>query len=111
MEPNLALEYIITHVFCPLRLPGGDDHSLPNDQALMEAVIDAAHAYTHVVADAGQSEWHPIEKMLENLGATVPSAKFDRKRVLAQLSRMQRGGTRSTFVTRVAWPLMIRMTQ
>ncbi|KAF8439804.1 hypothetical protein L210DRAFT_3540380 [Boletus edulis BED1] len=98
MEPNLALEYIITHVFCPLRLPGGDDHSIPNDQALMEAVIDAAHAYTHVVTDAGQSEWRPIEKMLENLGATVPSAKFDRKRVMAQLSRMQRGDVLAFYI-------------
>ncbi|KAG6375284.1 hypothetical protein JVT61DRAFT_3506 [Boletus reticuloceps] len=102
METNIALEYIITHVFCPLRLPGADDHSFPNDQALIEAVVDAAHAYTRVVADAGHSEWHSIANMLENLGVTVQSAKLDTGRVMSQLSDMQQGGTCPKFVTHLA---------
>ncbi|KAF8425082.1 hypothetical protein L210DRAFT_3567617, partial [Boletus edulis BED1] len=98
MEANLALEYIITHVFCPLRLPGADDHSFPNDQALIEAVVDAAHAYTRVVADASHSEWHSIENMLENLSATVRSAKLDTGLVMSQLDSMQQGGVLAFFI-------------
>ena len=97
MDADLALEYIITHVFCPLRLPGVDDHTFSNDQALIGAVLDAAQAYTRVVADAGQPEWPPIERMLENLGATVQSSRLDKRRVFSQLSRMQPGGMRSSF--------------
>ena len=92
MDADLALEYIITHVFCPLRLPGIDDHTFSNDQALIGAVLDAAQAYTRVVADAGQSEWPPIERMLENLGVTIQSARLDKCHVFSQLSRMQPGG-------------------
>ena len=97
MDTDIALEYIITDVFCPLRLPGVDDHTFPNDHALIKAVLDAAQAYTRVVADAAQSEWPHIEKMLENLGATVQSARLDKSRVVSQLSRMQPGGMRSSF--------------
>ncbi|KAF8554287.1 hypothetical protein OG21DRAFT_1522569 [Imleria badia] len=98
MEANLALKYIITHVFCPLRLPGADDHSYPNDQALIAAVVAAANAYTCVVAVAGQSQWPPIARMLENLAATVQSAKLDKNRVISQLSRMQPGDVVSFFI-------------
>lgn len=103
MDANLALEYIITHVFCPLRLPGVDDHTFPNEHALIGVVLDAAQAYTRVVADAGQSEWPPIERMLQNLGVTVQSARLDKNCVILQLSRMQPGGMRSSFYT----PLVI----
>jgi hypothetical protein len=103
MDTNLTLEYIITHVFCPLRLPGADDHTFPNDHALIGTVLDAAQAYTRAIADAGQSEWPPIERMLGNLGVTVQSARLDKNRVISQLGRMQPGGMRSSFDT----PLVI----
>ncbi|KAG6369459.1 hypothetical protein JVT61DRAFT_14829 [Boletus reticuloceps] len=98
MEPNPALEYIITHVFCPPRLPGAVDHSSSNDRALIKAVVDAAHAYTPVVAIAGQSEWYFIEKMLEKLGVTVKSARLDRNHIVSQLSAMQHGDVLVFFI-------------
>ncbi|KAF8550880.1 hypothetical protein OG21DRAFT_1544655 [Imleria badia] len=86
MEANLSLEYIITHVFCPLRLPGADNHTHANDQKLIAAVVNAANEYTRVVADAGQSKWPHIARMLENLAATVQSARLNKNRVISQLS-------------------------
>jgi hypothetical protein len=98
MDANFTLEYIITHVFCPLRLPDVVDHAFSNDHDLIRAVLDAAQVYsTRVDADAGQSEWPPIERMLENLGMTVQSARLDKRRVISQLSRMQPGGLCSNF--------------
>lgn len=93
-EDNPPLEYIITHVFCPPRLPCADDHSTVNDHALIRAVVGAANAYTQVV---DQPEWPPIAKMLENLAANVQSPRLDKKRVISQLNRMRTGGTRSIF--------------
>ncbi|KAF8550875.1 hypothetical protein OG21DRAFT_1605625 [Imleria badia] len=98
MEANLALEYIITHVFCPLRLPGADDHTYANDQELIAAVVDAANEYSRVVADTGQSEWPAIARMLENLAATVQSARLDINRVISQLEKMQSGDVLSFFI-------------
>ncbi|KAH0834181.1 hypothetical protein J3R83DRAFT_11490 [Lanmaoa asiatica] len=63
MDTNLdALEYIITHVFCPLRLPGEDDHCLPGDQALVGSVVAAARAFTNVASNATLPEWPAIER-------------------------------------------------
>ncbi|KAF8554288.1 hypothetical protein OG21DRAFT_1497164 [Imleria badia] len=98
LEANLALEYIITHVFCPLRLPGADDHTYANDQELIAAVVDAANEYSRVVADTGQSEWPAIARMLENLAATVQSARLDINRVISQLEKMQSGDVLSFFI-------------
>ena len=110
METNLALEYIITHVFCPLRLPGEDDDAFLNGQALITAVVDAANAYTRVAANTGQSEWPPIAKMLENLATTVQSGKLDKNRVIAQFRGMQPGGTRSSSI-RVSRLLTTRISR
>ena len=49
--------------------------------------------------------------MLENLGATIQSVRLDKNRVVSQLSRMQRGGTRSSFDMPLVVADMIQITR
>ncbi|KAF9235916.1 hypothetical protein BU15DRAFT_64461 [Melanogaster broomeanus] len=71
-DPDIDdLTYLVTHVFCPLRLPSEDDHSIPNDLALSEAVFSSASAYAEHVCDARKPEWNRILKMLHNLSITM----------------------------------------
>ncbi|KAF9235920.1 hypothetical protein BU15DRAFT_89398 [Melanogaster broomeanus] len=72
-----ALEYIITHVFCPLRLPDGDDHTVNHDHALSGAIW-APH-------------WNRITRMLDNLSATMRFETMDAGRVTSQLNSMEVG--------------------
>lgn len=108
-DHSLALEYITMHVFCPLRLPGADDHTHAGDQALIGAVVDAANAYSHV-ADAGQSKWPHIQKMLESLAVTVPFPRLNKNRVVSQLRGMQCGGMH-LIPLRVLWQVTREITR
>ncbi|KAF9235913.1 hypothetical protein BU15DRAFT_77520 [Melanogaster broomeanus] len=85
------LTYLVTHVFCPLRLPSEDDHSIPNDLALSEAVFSSASAYAEHVCDARKPEWKHILKMLQNLSATVDVAELSDQQVESQLGSMDIG--------------------
>ncbi|KIJ64287.1 hypothetical protein HYDPIDRAFT_90985 [Hydnomerulius pinastri MD-312] len=88
-SPNLG--YIITHVFCPLRLPDGDDHSVFRDHALAEAVCAAARAYTAHVSHASSPQWEYITDMLHNLSASVKFVTLEQGQVASQLSAMKTG--------------------
>ncbi|KAH7924414.1 hypothetical protein BV22DRAFT_1013320 [Leucogyrophana mollusca] len=68
-----SLEYIITHVFCPLKLPLHDDHSVANDLALSDAVLQSALVFREHLLPKKQADWDQMERMLENLSATAGS--------------------------------------
>ncbi|KIJ64298.1 hypothetical protein HYDPIDRAFT_90931, partial [Hydnomerulius pinastri MD-312] len=88
-NPNLG--YIVTHVFCPLRLPDGDDYAAHHDHALVEAVCAAARGYSAHVSDANKPQWESITKMLHNLSASMEFDSMDKGQTTSQLRGMQAG--------------------
>jgi len=87
-----ALQYKITHVFCPLQLPDGDDHSLSNDHALSEVAYASACAYAEHVSGSQKSQWQHIVKMLHNFNDTINFEALDESLVISQLLSMGEGG-------------------
>ena len=87
-----ALKYIITHVFFPLQLPDGDDHSIHNDHSLARAIASVAQLHGDHVSKAIAPQWQSISQMLNNLRAVVRFESLDRSRTISQLSDMKVGG-------------------
>ena len=90
-----TLQYKITHVFCPLQLPEGDDHSPHNDCALSEAVYASAQAFAEHLSASAKPQWQRIVRMLHNLNDTMALEALDEKVVAFQLQSMSVGGKRS----------------
>jgi hypothetical protein len=95
-EDLCTLQYIITHVFCPLQLPDGDDHSTRNDRSLAGVVSSAMRLYGDHVDKANLAQWHSISRMLDNLRAIVQFEGLDRSQTISQLSSMNVGGELSS---------------
>ncbi|KAH7882696.1 hypothetical protein F5I97DRAFT_1984083 [Phlebopus sp. FC_14] len=93
-----SLQYIITHVFCPLRLPDGDDHCVASDVAVAEAVCGSARAYAKHVSVANQLQWNSLSKMLYDLGATVCLPTLANDGIVSQISSMAPGHIVSLFI-------------
>jgi hypothetical protein len=87
-----TLQYIVTHVFCPLQFPDGDDHSIHNDRSLAAAVSSVMRLYGDHVDQANMAQWHGITRMLDNMQVTVQFESLDRFQTLSQLSSMNVGG-------------------
>ncbi|KAG0697961.1 hypothetical protein DFH29DRAFT_810975 [Suillus ampliporus] len=82
------LEYIINHVFCPLKLPQRSDHSLENDLALSQEVLDAALAFSDQLPSDKQLLWAGSLKMLQNLKDSIRFSTMSAKEVEYQISTM-----------------------
>ncbi|KAF8127615.1 hypothetical protein EV363DRAFT_1513903 [Boletus edulis] len=67
-----TLQYIVTHVFCPLQLPDGDDYSIYNDRSLVGLVATVARLYSDHVDQTNMPQWHSISRMLDNLREIGP---------------------------------------
>ena len=89
---NRVLKYIITHVFCPLRLPDGDDHNIRNDHYLVRAIATAAYIYSDHVDEANVPQWHSISRMLANLLVMTQSESLDRSQTISWFGSMDVGG-------------------
>ena len=89
---QFGLEYIINHVFCPLKLPQRNDHSLENDLALLQAVVDAALTFNDQLPPYEQLLWMSIMKMLQNLKDSIRFSTLSAKEVESQISAMYNGG-------------------
>ena len=87
-----ALKYIVTHVFCPIQLPDGDDHSINNDCSLAGAIAAATRLYTDHLDKANLPPWHSISRMLDNLRAIFQFESLDGPRTISQLNSMEVGG-------------------
>ncbi|KIJ64286.1 hypothetical protein HYDPIDRAFT_28723 [Hydnomerulius pinastri MD-312] len=85
------LLYILTHVFCPLRLPSEDDHLVSKDLALSEEICAAVGTYGEHVRDADRPEWGRVETMLCNLSATMHSSALRSEQIDSQLKLMVLG--------------------
>ena len=91
-----TLQYIVTHVYCPLQLPDGDDHTIRNDRSLAGAVSAALRLYDNHVDQANLAQWHSVTQMLDNLQTIVQFETLDRFQTFSQLSSMNVGGKRSS---------------
>ena len=87
-----TLKYIVTHVFCPIQLPDGDDNSIRNDCSLAGAIASVARLYTDHLDKADPPLWHSISRMLDDLCAIIQFESLDRSRTTSQLSSMKVGG-------------------
>ncbi|KAG1750373.1 uncharacterized protein EDB91DRAFT_1243950 [Suillus paluster] len=83
-----GLQYIINHVFSPLKLPQGSDHSLKNDLALSQAVVEAAFAFSDKLPADEQLLWMSSLKMLQNLDDSIRFSAMSAKEVESQISTM-----------------------
>ncbi|KAL4078001.1 hypothetical protein J3A83DRAFT_4087181 [Scleroderma citrinum] len=88
---NKTLKYLITHVFCPLQLPDGDDHSLDNDRALSGVAYNAACAYSRHLDGSASAQWESIMEMLRNLDQSMSLEALDEDLLDSQIQFM-RGG-------------------
>ncbi|KAH7912069.1 hypothetical protein BJ138DRAFT_1112671 [Hygrophoropsis aurantiaca] len=86
-----SLEYIINHVFCPLKLPQEDDESTENNFALSTAVSQSALKFREHLLSEDLSRWDQIAKMLTNISATMNYATLPDDIVVSQLQSMQSG--------------------
>ena len=91
-EDLSTLEYIVTHVFCPLQLPNSDDQSVRNDCSLAGAIATAARLHTVHISDSNIPLWDSISRMLDNLRAIVQHQDLDGSLAVSQLHNMNVGG-------------------
>ncbi|KAI6118443.1 hypothetical protein F5141DRAFT_999967 [Pisolithus sp. B1] len=87
----MTLQYTITHVFCPLQLPDGDDYCYSNDLALSEAVYTSAVDYSGNLDDPAKADWECIRKLLRNLHDAMRIHQLEEKTVELQLKSMTSG--------------------
>ncbi|KAI6041743.1 hypothetical protein EDC04DRAFT_2980494 [Pisolithus marmoratus] len=87
----MTLEYNITHVFCPLQLPDGDDHSHSHDIALSEAVCKSAVDYFTRLDSPEKANWECVKKLLQNLCDAMRFSQLEENRVASQLESMTAG--------------------
>ncbi|KAF8439863.1 hypothetical protein L210DRAFT_3540646 [Boletus edulis BED1] len=85
-----TLQYIVTHVFCPLQLPGGDDRSIRHECSLVETIATVLRQYDDRV-EANIPRWHSISRMLDNMQAIVQFESLDRSQTVSQLIGMDVG--------------------
>ncbi|KAG2137478.1 hypothetical protein DEU56DRAFT_736818 [Suillus clintonianus] len=83
-----SLQYLINHVFLPLKLPQRSDHSLENELALSQAVFDAALAFSDQLPSDESLLWTSILKMLRNLKDSIRFSVMSAKEVESQINAM-----------------------
>ena len=64
---NEELNYIVNHVFLPLRLPQKDDSNVRKDALLTEEVLAALRLLQAHIPTQERSEWIPCIKMVGNM--------------------------------------------
>ncbi|KAL4070198.1 hypothetical protein V8B97DRAFT_545635 [Scleroderma yunnanense] len=93
-----TLQYKITHVFFPLELPDGDDHSPSKDRALSEAAYASALAYAEYLSGSEKLEWQHIVGMLHSFNDANASEALGEGFIVSQLQSMGVGDVRTFFI-------------
>ncbi|KAG2112536.1 uncharacterized protein F5147DRAFT_791070, partial [Suillus discolor] len=83
-----SLEYIINHVFLPLKLPQGSDQSPENDLVLSQVVFEAAIAFIDQIPHDKLLLWTSSLKMLRNLKDSIRFSVMSAKEVESQINAM-----------------------
>ncbi|KAI6002350.1 hypothetical protein EDC04DRAFT_3147123 [Pisolithus marmoratus] len=87
----MSLQYRITHIFCPPKLPDGDDHSHSNDLALSEAVCDSAFEFSGHLHYPAKAHWESVKKLLHNLYEAMDLQQLEETLIASQLESMAAG--------------------
>lgn len=87
-----VLEYIITHIFRPIKLPQHSDYTHGNDSSLLDVVLGSARKFVSLLPKDDQEQWSPLLKMLESLAVTMTSPSLAQDVVESQIETMQAGG-------------------
>ncbi|KAG2365786.1 hypothetical protein BDR07DRAFT_1398113 [Suillus spraguei] len=86
-----VLEYIITHIFCPVQLPQHSDYTLDNDRSLLDVALGSARKFVSSLPNHHQEQWSPSLKMLESLAVAMTSPSLNVDVVESQIKSMQVG--------------------
>ncbi|KAG2112417.1 hypothetical protein DEU56DRAFT_935108 [Suillus clintonianus] len=86
-----ALEYIITHIFCPIKLPQHTDYTLEKDRSLLDVVLGSAHKFASSLPGDEEEQWSPLLKMLESLAVSITSPSMAKDVFESQIRSMQAG--------------------
>ncbi|KAG1796950.1 uncharacterized protein HD556DRAFT_1441127 [Suillus plorans] len=86
-----VLEYIIIHIFCPIKLPQHNDHTPDRDRSLVDVVLGSARKFAASLPDDEHEQWRPLLRMLENLAVTMNYPALTEGVVESQIKSMQAG--------------------
>ncbi|KAG1857715.1 hypothetical protein DFJ58DRAFT_878168 [Suillus subalutaceus] len=86
-----VLEYIITHIFCPIKLPQHNDHTPEKDRSLLDVVLGSARKFATSLPNDDHEQWRPLLKMLESLTVTMNFPSLTKEVVESQIKSMQAG--------------------
>ena len=89
---NHYLDYIINHVFLPLKLPQKSDESADNYAALCRVIAQCSEQYRERVPDHEKPIWDPIVKMLNTLCALEADDGLTKGKVWNHILQMNVGG-------------------
>ncbi|KAG2366240.1 hypothetical protein BDR07DRAFT_1480293 [Suillus spraguei] len=87
-EKQSSLEYVINHVFCPLRLPQASDYTVQNELALSQVVLEAAQAFNDQLPSDKQQLWTSSSEMLQNLHDSIRFSVMSLDEVQFQINAM-----------------------
>ncbi|KAK7056950.1 hypothetical protein VNI00_002668 [Paramarasmius palmivorus] len=88
---NHYLDYIINHVFLPLKLPQKSDESADNYAALCRVIAQCSEQYRERVPDHEKPIWDPIVKMLNTLCALEADDGLTKGKVWNHILQMNVG--------------------
>ncbi|KAG1848861.1 hypothetical protein F4604DRAFT_127913 [Suillus subluteus] len=89
-EKTPVLQYIITHIFCPIKLPRRDDYTADRDRALLDLVLGSARNFVSHLPHSDQEHWSHLLKMLKHLGVATTSTSLTQD-VESQVRSMRAG--------------------
>ena len=67
MDPTSKLNYIVTHVILPPKLPQEDDSGFHNDTALLQQIETALSDFRALCPPQQQSHWTTCSNMVKNM--------------------------------------------
>lgn len=85
--------FVIDHVFYPLRLPQEEDKNVPYKEYLLAAIVaDAAELYAARLSMADQARWPSIAKLVRCIAASHQTEILSPEHIVSLLAKMARDG-------------------
>ena len=72
-----TLEYLLNHIFLPIRLPQSDDHDIEKDLAICDQILDHALAFQEFLSPPQSTAWKSIFKMVRTLRKLQSTSVLD----------------------------------
>lgn len=94
MLDNHELDYIITHVFLPPKLPQKGELDRDEGKALIDLITEAAAEWKNIIPSEERPDWEPIVRMLHHLR---DFQTLSEGQVASWITQMHPGGTSTPF--------------